>query len=81
MITLTVTAKGQITLSKEVLEHLGIKPHEKIKLDFLPDGRCSLKSATPSGTIADFFGLLAGRTSKVASIEEINAASALSWSK
>ena len=31
-----------------------------------------LKAAKPAGTIADFVGLLAGRTTKVATIEEIN---------
>ena len=31
--TLTVTAKGQITLRKEVLRHLGIGPGDKIAVD------------------------------------------------
>jgi len=73
MTTLTVTSRGQVTLKKEVLKHLGIKPGEKIELDMLPDARCGLKAARPQGTIAGFIGLLAGRTSKVATIEEINA--------
>jgi bifunctional DNA-binding transcriptional regulator/antitoxin component of YhaV-PrlF toxin-antitoxin module len=30
MATLTITAKGQVTFKKEVLQHLGIKPNEKI---------------------------------------------------
>jgi hypothetical protein len=30
MSTLTVTAKGQVTLRKDVLEHLGVHPGEKI---------------------------------------------------
>ena len=73
MTTLTVTSRGQVTLKKEVLKHLGIKPGETIELDLLPNGRCGLKAARPQGTIAGFIGLLAGRTSKVATIEEINA--------
>jgi len=79
MTTLTVTAKGQVTFRKDVLQHLGIKPGEKIELDLLPDGRGMLKAARPSGTIKGFFGLLAGRTRKVATIEEINAATARGW--
>ena len=39
MSTLTVTAKGQVTLRKDVLEHLGVHPGEKITVDKLPDGR------------------------------------------
>lgn len=79
MATLTVTARGQVTFRKDVLQHLGIKPGEKIELDLLPDGRCALKAARQTGTIAGFVGLLAGRTKKVATIEEINAATAQAW--
>ena len=79
MTTLTVTARGQVTFRKDVLQHLGIRPGEKIELDLLPDGRGVLKAARPTGTIAGFVGLLAGRTSKVATIEEINAAIAQGW--
>lgn len=79
MTTLTVTARGQVTFRKEVLQHLGIRPGEKIELDLLPDGRGVLKAARPTGTVDGFIGLLAGRTKKVATIEEINAATAQAW--
>lgn len=79
MTTLTVTARGQVTFRKEVLQHLGIKPGEKIELDLLPDGRGMIKAARPTGTVDGFIGLLAGRTQKVATIEEINQAVAQAW--
>ncbi|MBU1666545.1 MAG: type II toxin-antitoxin system PrlF family antitoxin [Gammaproteobacteria bacterium] len=79
MTTLTVTARGQVTFRKEVLQHLGIRPGEKIEMDLLPDGRATLKAAQPAGTIDGFVGLLAGRTKKVATIEEINMATAQGW--
>lgn len=79
MTTLTVTARGQVTFRKEVLQHLGIRPGEKIELDLLPDGRGMLKAARPTGTIDGFVGLLEGRTNKIATIEEINAATAQGW--
>lgn len=79
MAILTVTARGQVTFRKDVLQHLGIRPGEKIELDLLPDGRGILKAARLTGTIDGFVGLLAGRTKKVASIEEINAAAAQGW--
>ena len=79
MTLLTVTARGQVTFRKDVLQHLGIKPGDKIELDLLPDGRGVLKAARPAGTIKDFVGLLAGRTRKVATIEEINEATARGW--
>ena len=79
MTTLTVTAKGQVTFRKGVLRHLGIKPGNKIELDLLPDGRGVIKAARPAGTITSFVGLLAGRTQKVATIEEMNDAAASGW--
>jgi bifunctional DNA-binding transcriptional regulator/antitoxin component of YhaV-PrlF toxin-antitoxin module len=79
MATLTVTARGQVTFRKEVLQHLGIKPGQKIELELLPDGRGVLKAATPTGVISSFVGLLAGRSKKVATIEEINEAAARGW--
>ena len=79
MTTLTVTARGQVTFRREVLQHLGIKPGEKIEFQLLPDGRAMLKAAPPPGTIDGFVGLLAGRTKKVASIAEISAAAAQGW--
>ena len=33
MTTLTVTARGQVTFRKDVLQHLGIRPGDKIELD------------------------------------------------
>jgi bifunctional DNA-binding transcriptional regulator/antitoxin component of YhaV-PrlF toxin-antitoxin module len=79
MATLTVTTRGQVTFRKEVLQHLGIKPGEKIELDLLPDGCGMLKAARQTGTIESFIGVLAGRTKKVATIEEINIAVAQGW--
>jgi antitoxin PrlF len=79
MATLTVTARGQVTFKKEVLQHLGIKPGEKIEIDLLPDGRGMLKAAQPTGSIDGFVGLLAGRSKKIASIDEINSATRLAW--
>jgi bifunctional DNA-binding transcriptional regulator/antitoxin component of YhaV-PrlF toxin-antitoxin module len=79
MATLTVTARGQVTFRKDVLQHLGIKPGEKIELHLMPGGQGVLKAARSKGTMDRFVGLLAGRTKKVASIEEINEASARAW--
>lgn len=79
MTTLTVTARGQVTLKKELLQHLGIGPGDKIELQLLPDGCGMLKAARPAGTIADFIGLLAGRSPKVATLEEIDAAATRGW--
>ncbi|MDB5817515.1 MAG: transcriptional regulator [Rhizobacter sp.] len=81
MSTLTVTSRGQVTLRKEVWQHLGIKPGEQVELALLPDGRAELKAALvrPAGSIKAFFGILAGKSKKVATLEEINNAAAAGW--
>lgn len=79
MTLLTVTERGQVTFNKDVLRHLGIKPGDKIELDLLPDGRGMLTAARPASTIEGFVGLLAGRTRKVATLDEINEAAAQGW--
>ena len=79
MATLTVTAKGQVTFRRDVLQHLGIQPGEKIELDKLPNGQVSLRAARPVGEIDGFLGLLAGKTTKIASLDEINDAAAAGW--
>ncbi|MFM0717637.1 AbrB/MazE/SpoVT family DNA-binding domain-containing protein [Paraburkholderia strydomiana] len=75
MSTLTVTARGQVTIRKEVLQHLGIQPGEKIELDLLPDGRAELRAARPAGSFHQLRGILQGKTNGARlSIAEINEA-------
>ena len=73
MTILTVTARGQVTFRKDVLNHLGIRPGDKIRLELLPDGRAELKAERPQGSWQALRGFLKGRTSGARlSIEEIN---------
>lgn len=77
-IKLTVTSKGQITLRKEVLKHLGVKPGDKLDVDLLNGGRMQLQSrqGTPISTV---FGLLKRPNGPRLSIEQINDATAAGW--
>jgi AbrB family looped-hinge helix DNA binding protein len=80
MRTLTVTAKGQVTLRKDVLEHLGVRPGEKIAVDKLPDGRIEVKAVRPTGKISDAFGFLkAKRKGRSLSVDEMNEIVARGW--
>ena len=80
MSTLTVTAKGQVTLKKEILKHLGVEPGTQVEVDLLPNGRVEVKAATRRDGIEGFIGVLAGKTRKVASIDEMREAGAQGWS-
>ena len=79
MTTLTVTARGQVTFRKDVLQHLGIRPGEKIELEKQPDGEVTLRAARPTGSVEAFFGFLAGKTGKIATLDEIEQAAAAGW--
>jgi bifunctional DNA-binding transcriptional regulator/antitoxin component of YhaV-PrlF toxin-antitoxin module len=72
MSTLTVTAKGKVTLGKDTLKHLGVQPGGKITVDKLPNGRIELKAARPTGKISDVFGFLKRKDGPSLSIEEMS---------
>ncbi len=79
MSVLTVTAKGQVTLRKDLLQHLGIGPGDKIAIEKLPDGRVEVKAAQPVKAISDVFGLLKRAGEPCLSIEEMSAIAEEGW--
>jgi len=79
MSTLTITAKGQITLRKDLLKHLGVQQGEKITVDKLPDGQIEVKAARTVGKISDVFDFLKKENGPSLTIEEINEIAARGW--
>jgi AbrB family looped-hinge helix DNA binding protein len=79
MSTLTVTAKGQVTLRKDILQHLGVQPGEKLIVDKLPDGRIGIKASRAKGKISDVFDFLKREDGPSLSIEEINEVARRGW--
>ena len=79
MSKLTVTAKGQVTLRKDLLEHLGVRRGEKVSVEKLPDGRIELRAARPTGKISDAFDFLKRKGGPSLSIEEMNQIIADGW--
>ena len=77
-ITLTVTAKGQITLRKEVREHLGARQGDQVDVDLLPNGQILLR-AKPGKPISSVFGMLAEPGTRRRSVEELNEAATAGW--
>ena len=79
MSTLTVTSKGQITLRKDLLKHLGVEPGGKLAVEMLPDGRIEVRAERPAGRISDVFNSLKRPGRPSLSIEEMNEAAASGW--
>jgi antitoxin PrlF len=73
---LTVTAKGQVTLKRDLLEHLGVRPGDKITVDLSPGG--AIIKAAPRGDIERFFGCLPDKGIS-ASIDDMNKAIEDGW--
>jgi AbrB family looped-hinge helix DNA binding protein len=79
MNTLTVTTKGQITLRKDLLRHLGVQPGEKVIVDKLPDGRIEMKAMRPAGKISDVFNVFKRKNGPTLSVEDINRIARRGW--
>jgi bifunctional DNA-binding transcriptional regulator/antitoxin component of YhaV-PrlF toxin-antitoxin module len=79
MTTLTVTAKGQVTLRRDVLEHLGVHPGQKIAVEKLPSGRIEVRAARNAGSISEVFGMLKPKKGRTLSVEEMNRIAARGW--
>lgn len=74
MSTLTITAKGQVTLKKELLEHMGVRPGDQIEVRKKPDGGLSVTPRRRTGKLSDAFGMLKRPGQRALTIEEINEA-------
>jgi bifunctional DNA-binding transcriptional regulator/antitoxin component of YhaV-PrlF toxin-antitoxin module len=72
MATLTVTSRGQVTLRKDFLEHIGVRPGDQIALHKTANGKLTLERARPKGSWDDFIGSLAGKTNVRLTIDEIH---------
>jgi bifunctional DNA-binding transcriptional regulator/antitoxin component of YhaV-PrlF toxin-antitoxin module len=79
MSTLTVTSKGQVTLRKDVLDHLGVQPGQRISVDKLPDGRVVVSAEHAREPISAVFNVLKRDNRPALSIDDINDVAAQGW--
>ena len=79
MATLKVTSKGQVTLRREVLDHLGAQPGDRLSVEPLPGGRVEVRRLRPAGAIASLFGRLHRPDGPVLSVAQMNAIIADGW--
>ena len=77
MSALTLTTKGQITLRRELLQHLGAAPGEKLLVSKLADGVLALHVKKASGL--DSFIDCLPPPPQALSIEDMNAVIADAW--
>jgi bifunctional DNA-binding transcriptional regulator/antitoxin component of YhaV-PrlF toxin-antitoxin module len=71
---LTITAKGQVTLRKSVLTHLGVTPGQRVTVSLLPNGRVALSAAATAHDLGQLRGVLRRKGQKRVSLKEMQAA-------
>ncbi len=78
-ITLKITSKGRITLRKAVLDQLGVRPGDKITVEFVTPGRVQVRRAEAGASLEAFVGCLKKPGGPTLSIEEMNAIAREGW--
>jgi antitoxin PrlF len=53
MVSLAITEEGQVTLVPDLLQHLGLKPGERIAFEKLPSGELRIRAAEPNGALGN----------------------------
>ena len=76
--SLLITSKGQVTLKRETLAHMGVGPGQRVSVALRPDGAVELRPA-PAGRISDAFGCLPPPDRPTLTIEEMNDVIADAW--
>ena len=71
---LTITAKGQVTLRRAVLDHLGVTPGAKVSVALLENGRIELVAAAARDDIKSLRGALRRSGQQTVSLEEMQEA-------
>ncbi|MBQ7625775.1 MAG: AbrB/MazE/SpoVT family DNA-binding domain-containing protein [Rhodocyclaceae bacterium] len=70
--TMTVTARGQFTLNKQWLKHLGIRPGEKVSVSMEPDRTIRIAPAARKLSLDEVLARIGKYDVGSASVDEIN---------
>ena len=70
---LTVTAQGRVTLPEAMMNHLGVKPGDKIKVELMAGGKMQLAQA-PADDIRQLRGVLRRPGQPAISLEQMREA-------
>jgi bifunctional DNA-binding transcriptional regulator/antitoxin component of YhaV-PrlF toxin-antitoxin module len=75
MAIVSTTSRGQVTFRKEIFQHVGVRPGEKLEIELLPGGEFRGRAIRKKGSIRDIAGFLEGKTNGARlTIEEMDEA-------
>ncbi|MDR2187475.1 MAG: AbrB/MazE/SpoVT family DNA-binding domain-containing protein [Azonexus sp.] len=72
---ITLSGRGQFTLNKGLMEHLGVKPGEQVSIHKMPDGKLEVSATKNKWTVEEakaYFRALFAENKIHATIDEIN---------
>ena len=72
MATSTLTSKGQITVPKEIRDHLKLRTGQRLEFEVAADGRVVMRPR--SRDVRDLKGIVRTSRRKTVSVEEMNEA-------
>jgi antitoxin PrlF len=75
--TLKITSKGQVTLRRELMDELGVRPGDRIVVEPVAPGRVEIRRAERRGGLAAFVGCLKG--GPALSLEDIRKVAREGW--
>jgi antitoxin PrlF len=75
--TLKITSNGQVTLRRELMDELGVRPGDRIVVEPVAPGRVEIRRAERSGSLAAFVGCLKGGSAL--SLEDIRKVAREGW--
>ncbi|MCD2173718.1 AbrB/MazE/SpoVT family DNA-binding domain-containing protein [Rhizobium sp. C4] len=79
MVRLKITAKGQVTLRKEIRDYLGVDIGDEIDVSFEEQGQVSVRPARKRHTKQELFGMFAHKPDRAYSLEELDEAIKDGW--
>lgn len=77
--TLKITSKGQVTFRKDVLDRLGVRPGDKITVEFVGPGRVEVRAAGQSSSLEQFIGCLQQPHAPAMSLDEMKEVISKGW--
>jgi bifunctional DNA-binding transcriptional regulator/antitoxin component of YhaV-PrlF toxin-antitoxin module len=81
---ITLSGRGQFTLNKGFLEHLGVKPGDQVSIHKMPDGKLEISAKKDKWTADEaraYFRTLFAGNAIHATVDEMNAAIAAGYAK
>jgi antitoxin PrlF len=77
--TLKITSKGQVTFRKEVLDQLGVRPGDKITVEFIGPGRLEVRPALSGTDLKGFVGCLRRPETRPLSVADMKKIARNGW--